>query len=279
VGLSAPTTIRLSGVPDAEPPRLTGPTTQIDVFTSVTYTATEPLPPNSRVVLADLRGERVTLAPGALEAVFSFPTPAKMWRYNDQYTVLIDSLIDFGGNAARPQDAISFTTGDPPPLVPEDGFETATGSTLAGAQILSGSGAPTITGARSIYIPAVNGTLPTGQTETTQLALRLALSPGDTAVRFSYRTVNPSTILGGTYFQMASEGGSITSPMLAADSGQPTAATINGSQVMLGPVTTATFPLSSDASGEVTLIRKLRGSGNLPPRPSPGLIIDDLRAE
>ena len=71
MALSARTTIRLSGVPDAEPPRLTGPTTQIDVFTSVTYTATEPLPPGSRAVLADLRGERVTLAPTGLEAVFA----------------------------------------------------------------------------------------------------------------------------------------------------------------------------------------------------------------
>jgi hypothetical protein len=279
VALSAPTTIRLSGVPDAEPPRLTGPTTQIDVFAPVTFTATEPLPPNTTAVLVDLRGDRLVLAPGALEAVFSFPAPAKMWRYNDQYTLMLDGIIDFGGNLARPDDAISFTTGAPPPLVAEDGFESGTGTTVGGAQVLSGSGAPTITGARSLYIPPVNGTVPTGSSETTQIALRLALSAGDTVVRFSYRTVNPNTILGGSYFLMASEGGLITSPTLPPDSAQPTAATINQSSVMLGPVTTATFPLPSDAAGEIVLTRRLRGSGGLPPRPETGVIIDDLRAE
>ena len=117
----------------------------------------------------------------------------------------------------------------------------------------------------------------------TQLALRLPLNQTDTVVRFSYRSVNPSTV-GGTPpgFLLGSEGGQVTYTTLPSDSGQPTTAMIGQSQVMLGPLMTAQLALPSDAaaSGEITLLRKVPTSGsNLPAPPVTGLIIDDLRAE
>ena len=51
--------------------------------------------------------------------------------------------------------------------------------------------------------------------------------------------------------------------------------------VTVGPVMNAEFALPPDASGEITLLRIVRGSPGvgLPPPPITGLIIDDLRVE
>ena len=79
--------------------------------------------------------------------------PARLLRYSDEYRVTLDGVTDLDGNAPPPTTALTFTTRAPPPLVAEDGFESVTDTTLGGAQVLSGAGAPTIEGARSLYIP------------------------------------------------------------------------------------------------------------------------------
>jgi len=153
--------------------------------------------------------------------------------------------------------------------------------------VLSGSGAPTITGARSLYIPSVPDANPPGRGAMTQLALRIALDSTDTVVRFAYRSVypfNPGAVSAGApYYFLGSEGGPITIPTLGADSGPPVAATIPGQgQVMLGPVMTAEFalPAGAAAAGQLTLVRGVSECCSYMPAPSvPGLIIDDLRGE
>ena len=283
----------LAGVPDVQPPGFESAVfsgSPVDPFTSLALIATEPLPPDTRLALVDLRGERIELAPPStqLTAAFSFiPTQARMWRYDDQYSLLLDGVVDFAGNARPPGGTPpAFATTTAPALVAEDGFESATGAALAGAQVLSGSGAPTIAGARSLYIPSLPQANPPGRNETTQLALRIAVAPTDTVVRFEYRIVNPSTAGSGgsadPYFLLGSEGGQVTNATLLANSGTTTTATIAQMQVSLGPVMTAEFPLPTGAAsaGQLVLVRKARACcGNLPVPPVPGVIIDDLRTE
>jgi len=284
----------LAGVPDVQPPGFESTifmAAPVDPFASLTLIATEPMPPDTRLALVNLRGDRIDIAPPStqLVAAFSFyPAQARMWRYNDRYSLLLDGVVDFADNA-RPPGGTSpaFTTAAPPVLVAEDGFESATGTMLAGTQVLSGTGAPTITGARSLYIPSLPGANPPGRNAMTQLALRIALDATDTVVRFAYRSVNPTGTGAGTaaapYYLLGSEGGAITSPTLGPDSGPAVAAMIPGQgQVSLGPLMTAEFalPAGAAAAGQVTLVRGVRECCASLPAPSiAGLIIDDLRAE
>ena len=274
----------LTGVPDVQPPGFDSTafgSAPLDPFTSLTIVATEPMPLDTRLALVDGRGDRVELAPLVTQstAAFSFaPSAFRMWRYGEQYSIAFDGLVDFAGNAYPPGGGVTLTIAGPPPLIAEDGFESAPGPTLAGAQVLSGTGAPTITGARSLYVPPLGQA--GGRSEMKQFALRIALAVGDTVLRFSYRTVNPSTFP-GSYFLMGSEGGQVVSPSLPSTTESTTTATIPGQgSVLLGPITTAEFALPPDAAGEITLTRSVRAAGSsMPAPPITGLIIDDLRAE
>ena len=275
----------LVGVPDVQPPGFDstafGPA-PLDAFASLTIVATEPMPIDTRLALVNRRGDRIELGPLATQggAAFSFqPSPFKMWRYGEQYSIAFDGLVDFAGNAYPPGGGVTLTIASAPPLVAEDGFESATGSTLAGAQLLTGTGAPIITGTRSLYVPPLPDVLTAGRVQMTQFALRIAVAPGDTVLRFSYREVNPNSFP-GSFFLMGSEGGQVVSPSLPPTQ-STTTATISGTgTVQLGPITTAEFALPPDAAGEVTLTRIVRGAGtSMPAPPVTGLIIDDLRAE
>jgi hypothetical protein len=282
---SADFTMSLKGVPDTVPPVLSSDDngTRIDPFHSMTLTASEPLPEDTRLTLVDLFDAPIVVAPTDLNAaVFTFfPSAGKLWRFDDRYTLMAESLVDFAGNRASA--VFTFTTGSPPPLVAEDGFESATGTTVAGAQVLSGAGAPVISGTRSLYIPSLQAQPGSGWNEATQLALRLALEPGDKVLRFAYRTVNADLSPSQPFYLMASEGGQIVYQMLFATTATTTIATFpGGGQASLGPIMTAEFALPPDAVREIVFTRNLRaccGGGTHPVMTAAGIIIDDLRAE
>src|SRR5262249_32926384 len=150
--------------------------------------------------------------------VTKFMKPTVMLHYATQYFVTASGLADFAGNALIAGNNLTFTTRARPPLAAEDGFESVTDPTFGGVQVLSGAGAPTLTGARSLYIPPTT----TGVTVLQpQLLVRLALAAGDTVVRFNYRAVQIGTI--GTTFpygatwQLGSEGGMIAGQQLPTD--------------------------------------------------------------
>jgi hypothetical protein len=145
--------------------------------------------------------------------------------------------------------------------------------------VLSGTGAPTISGARSLYLAPTSG-IPGGLSW--QFALRVTLNPGDQTLRFSYQSVNP-TSYGGPRFLMASVDGSIvgfTPPVVATPA---TTATLNGSQVTLGPISAAAaYALPPGAAGELVITASPNSGGScggLPAPPTTGMIIDDLRTE
>ena len=273
----------LVGVPDAEPPALSmvsdGDVTE--PFARFSLVGSEPLPRGTSPELISASGDRVSLTTTSTSAfVVSFQSLPTLLRFGERYTFSIAGISDFAGNAAVPAATLGFTTKPAPPLAAPDGFESVAGDTLGGAQILSGAGAPVIDGTRSLYVPPAYDM---ARPRITQLALRLALSPGDTAVRFAYQIVSPELGGGGT-FSLGSVGGTIVASTLPSSSATTTATLPGPVLYSLGPVTTARIPLPPDAAGEVVLALAL------PPVASPscgagfgrgssGIIIDDLQTE
>jgi len=285
IGSSAAATMSLTGVSDTEPPRLTMAGDAADPFASFTVVSSEPLPPAASFVLRAASGETTELSTGGIAGTFItlFQKPAQVLRYATQYNLVTDAITDFAGNAATGLGSLTFTTRALPPLAAEDGFEGVATTTFGGVPVLSGAGAPTITGATSLYIAPVTAF---GTTQP-QLAVRLRLTPGDSVIRFNYRTVNPGVGSGpgfsyGVGFAVGSEGGTFTGPTLPPDaSTATTAATIGGTQVSLGAVMTATFAVPTDATTEVVLTRTHArfNSCGFPLPAIAGIIIDDLRVE
>jgi hypothetical protein len=275
VGMVTSVTTSLAGVPDTEAPRLSLAASP-DPLAPVVVWAAEPLPRGPMPTLISAGGDSVALlAPPSLDPfVWQFSKRARMLRYDDTYSLVIAGIADFAGNEAMTA-STGFTTGAPPPLAPEDGFESVTDTTLGGAEVLSGSGAPVIAGARSLYVPPVTAPTSSGP----RFEVRLPVAAGDTALHFSYRTVNagdPST----ASYRIGSAGGSIVEFTLPGEPVQTTPATINGNAVMLSPLTTIRVPLPGDVGGEIVLQRTVQPPGCTRPFLTvSGIIVDDLRVE
>jgi len=283
---SVPATAVLTGVLDTEGPTLslTAGGDLGDPWTPLWVVASEPLPTTQRApVLRSAGGDIMAFEPqpsggGAFISVLARPT--RMLRFNDQYYVTFDGVTDLMGNAPTSATSQTFTTRPLPPLVAADGFESVSEATLDGARILSGAGAPTITGARSLYLPPAESL---GSASTvTQFALRVPIAVGNTVLRFSYRTVNPGDT-SNVYYVVGSVGGPIGTASLPSDvAGPTTQATIDQIPVTLGPVQTAAIGLPGSTYIEVVFARlasQPMACGGPAPRPVPGVIIDDLHAE
>jgi hypothetical protein len=273
----------LTGVLDVQAPslRLSGGLFT-DPLASFALVASEPLRPSATAVLRAPDGETIAFSAGGMigSYVTLFQKPPLVLRYATRYDIVTDGLADFAGNAA-PDPGLYFFTKPLPPLAAEDGFESLTDATFGGVPVLSGAGAPTITGTKSLYIPPTTS-MPPSQPE---FALRLPVVPTDTVVRFLFRTVRltATSFTYGNAWALGSVGGQVSLPALPSDvPGMATTATIGGTTVMLGPTTTASFALPDGTSSEVVLQRTLVN----PPVCGPplfggisGIIIDDLRVE
>jgi hypothetical protein len=285
-GVSArPATMSLIGYADVNAPGLGFSTadSRIDPFTPFSVMAEEPLPPQTRPALHGSGGDVVALSPAISggDYVMFFAKPSVLLRYGQQYTVDGRGIADFAGNVVSGSGP-SFSTPALPPLVAEDGFESVSDTLLGDAGVIDDRTGATISGARSLWFPPRTDP-PEGAplVPATQFALRLALSPGDTVVRFKYRTVNPGPGPAAT-FAVASVGGTIVTMDLPADDAVVGTATVGMSEVTLGPIATATIALPSDAAGEIVLARIAPpfATCGAPRAPAvAGIIIDDLRAE
>jgi hypothetical protein len=284
LGQQVPATMVLRGVPDAAAPTLTLTASGdlADPWTPLWVVASEPLPERQmQPVLRSASGDVIAFdsqdTPDPFVAVFAKPT--RMLRFGEEYRVTFEGITDLAGNAPLPSAPPMFTTRAPPTLIPGDGFESVTDATLGGAQVLSGDGAPVIAGARSLYIPPAISLGPSGRQ--TQFLVRLSVASGQRVVRFESRTVNPSDA--AVSWIVAGIGGEIETATPAFEAGDPTApATIDGTQVSLGPTKTAEILLRPDARGEVVVARIATQGGRCggpPPPPVPGAIIDNLRVE
>jgi hypothetical protein len=149
--------------------------------------------------------------------------------------------------------------------------------------VLSGSGAPTIAGTRSLYMPPLTS-IPPGTGDVRQLVARLAVDPGDTVLRFSYRIVVPANStasgFGQARYQVASQGGMVISGVPSIITAPTTVATIGSyGDFMVGPLATADIDLSFDVIDEVTFMRIAPGGSGLFSFSVAGMILDDLRLE
>jgi len=272
---SAPMT--LSGVADTVGPVL-GLYTYAnlsDPLTHFTVIASEPLP--QPLVLRGTGDHSIALSPVPAAVGILFEKPKVMLRFGETYAVDVASVTDFAGHPPTVEGSVTFGTREAPPLVAEDGFESLMGdSQLGNTQVVSLMGAPVISGARGLYLYPSSASGMLG----TRFEVRLAVAPGDSVLRFSYRTAS-TTASGGedAEFVVATPGGALVSTVLPA-SGTRTPGRIYVDDVMLGPLTTATIALPADAAGEVVLARasaSLICEGAQPE--AVGVLIDDLRVE
>lgn len=288
-GSSDDVTMSLTGVLDSVAPTLSfAPSGDMtDPLMPFRVLASEPLPTEVQPILRAAGGDEVVLTAEASADGFldTYYKPEVLLRYGEAYRLDISGVRDFAGNAAvgTTTDSLTFTTRPPPPLVAQDGFESVTDATLAGAQVLSGASDPIISGTRSLYVPPAFAM--GASSLTVQIALRLAVSPGDTVVRFTYRYVN-SNGSPTPEFVIARVGGRLLSSVAddPSGNGSGTTATISGNQVTLGPIAAATIKLPADATDEIvfagmTSLGTPSCFGSTPIGSLAGIIIDDLRVE
>jgi hypothetical protein len=285
VASSVAVTASLTGTADTVAPALALTAGDLtDPFTSFSVVSPEPLPTMIYPSLRAAGGDSVVLTAAAPSGGYTsaFNKPSVLLRFGEQYTVDLTGLSDFAGNAAVVQTAggvLTFTTRAAPPLVAADGFESVTGATLGGGQVLSATaGDPTITGTRSLYLPPANLAL---TVPPPMLTLRLGVVPGANALRFSYRLVNPGPVTNMT-FVAASVGGPISTIVPALEGTTTTPMNIAGQAVTVGPVSTATIGLQPGTTDEIVLERAIQwGLRSCGPAylSAPGIIIDDLRTE
>jgi hypothetical protein len=287
-------TMVLSGGPDTDTPTLivedaghafdaltaNGP---VDPFVGAIIDASEPLPATPPPMVISTMGDPLALTPAqdpSVPAAGSFSTPAVLLPYGEAYTVLPNSVVDFAGNVG--QTPTGFATSPEPPLVAQDGFESVTDPTLGGATVISGSGYLVITGGKSLLVPPLAYSL-VPRAAKARLALRLAVPAGATKIRFSYRTVDMSSMESQIALAWASVGQTISHQTIGPANMDMTFSYVLPDQTMvdLGPVKSAELQLGAGTGAEVVFAVMDSGLGcngdELQPRG--GLVIDDLRVE
>lgn len=280
-------TATLVGVPDVTPPTLSVPEGDVDPLVRLSLVASEPLPDTASASLEGAPGgDVVPLSDLEISnqsrAAYAFSVSPNELRYGETYTLQADELTDFAGHALGAP--ISFKTRAAPPLVPEDGFESVTGTMFAGAGVLRGGPLMPISGQTSLMLNTGFGGgfgfLPYDLGPS--VAVRLAVSPGDTVVRFAFQLIAPDPVDQATFdgpVLVGTPGGMVgPSRELSATSFTRTTLPSLG-DIFLSPVSTVEMPLPAGSSGEITFEIVGRTFACMRP-PSPTvLVIDDLRVE
>jgi hypothetical protein len=287
---NVPFTAALAGTADVTPPLLfaTSGVVPADPFETFSVTTSEPLPATATARLSANDGSHVdlepTIVPGDLPLVIGFSKPNVVLPYGKGFVVAVDGLIDFAGHPGAADTPLRLTAFETPPLLPEDGFESApAGQQLGGATVISSGGAlPPITGTRSVYIGAQGAPAPGGIAVGVALRARLMVQPGDKVLRFSYRIIARSPGFGfsggvtlGSVGHSVAESHSIPP---AADSMQTTTLA-DGSVIVSTVIAPMEIALPVDITDDlVVAFETSRLSCGLP-LPPIGLLIDDLRVE
>jgi hypothetical protein len=283
----APTTAEIVGVPDVTPPTFTSLGTAVDPLAGLQLEiSSEPLPRESTASLVSTpHGDKVELGPLPLDllatSVRGFGVPYAL-RHGETYTLVTDHVADYAGN--KPAAPVTFTTRAAPPLVPEDGFESITGTMFGGAGVLRGGPLMPIAGQTSLLLNTGYGGgfgfLPYDLGPS--LSVRLAVAPGDTVIRFEEQLIAPDPIDAAFFagaINFGSVGGIVGSTTNVAGTGFAKVTLPQLGDVYLSPVETLELPLPADAAGEITF--EIVGQiGLCDPPPSPTvLVIDNLRTE
>jgi hypothetical protein len=285
-GFDVAFTAVLNGTPDATPPVLhAAGLDSVTAFDSFGLMASEPMPASATARLTGSAGATIDLTPqvvdGAIPLVVGFSKPNVVLPVGQGYVVAFDGLVDFAGQTDQTA-PLRLTSFPSAPLVPQDGFESATGNELGGALIVAAGQLPAITGTTSLYIGSTGAPL-LGSSVARSLLVRLARPAGSTTLRFSYRVIaaQAQEFFSGTV-GVGSEGrtpGPSSSGFISGTATQPLSA---GAQTLYaGAVGTLEATLPDDAGDEVLVSvapSSLACSGPLQ-APNGGLLIDDLRLE
>jgi hypothetical protein len=274
-------TLTMTGKDDTVGPTFGPDRVDVDPLAPLSLIASEPLGEVSGRLTAG--GEVLVLTPilaaRVLTIGFEKPAPDAL-RYGTSYELgVAPGPTDLAGNPAGPPTKV--VTVAAPPLIPEDGFETA-GSTVGGARVIDASVLPPVSGTRSVLLgprtTALPGLLPPGA-----LTVRLAVSPGDRVVRVALRPLGWNQVFASTYavVQIAVPGGRIARLALPPTETVTTPATVEGRTVYLGDARTAELTLPFGVEGEIVFQARTDAApadcGLLPP--TAGYLIDDLRVE
>ena len=280
-------TASLTGSSDVTPPALRGFSPPPSPFDSFALVTSEPLPATATARLVADDGAVIDLARGIIAdevpMLASFSKPDVVLRAGHAYSISLDGLVDFAGHAdlsGLPLRLVSFTAA---PRVPADGFESATGSVLGGAMVMTAGPLPAIAGTTSLYIGAAN--VPAlDSANGRSLMVRLSRQAGETKLRLSYRSVAALASTGFSgWLRVGSEGataGPFEHWLGAAPADTAEMLTVAGQMVFASPVASKEVMLPADVTDEVLVWITPDSSvcSRFAP-PSAGLLIDDLRLE
>jgi hypothetical protein len=285
-----PFSANIVGGPDVTPPLLFPTSIPASPFQIFSLVASEPLLATSTAHLTGDDGTTIDLEPnivaGDVPLVSGFSGPNVVLPTGVGLTISIDQLVDFAGLHGATDAPLRFVYFPPAPLLPDDGFETVTGTTFGGATVISDGPLPPISAARSVYFGGQSAPAPTGVTVGKELRVRLAVPPGATKLGFSYRLV--SLTAGGGFT------GTVNVGSVGKTSASSFLSTTVGGMLMNGMFTTwpdgqgvwitdtSTFELAlpADVTSEVLVdvepfdpsCRQIAGSLG-------GILLDDLRLE
>jgi hypothetical protein len=275
----------MTGRPDTTPPAFqwywSGP---MDPMRDFDLFATEPLPPNAQVRFEDMSGNVIATFPyyptppaplsGNLSAPIFERHPVVL-AYGATYRLVTSSLTDFAGNRAAP---LEFTTLPTPPLVAQDGFESAAAGSIAGGEIVGGSGGlPAIAGGKSLFVPGRKAGEACQSGSISDMVVRLTIPPVRRQIRWSFRTVMTGS--GGLASRDLSLGSVGGTPGQSAVTGVAPFTTVtlpDGTSASLSAVGTRTMPLPGLAQNELVFAV---GSSCPLTQDVPGVLLDDLVIE
>jgi hypothetical protein len=284
---SGAATAVLVGAPDVTPPTFTSPGAAVDPLAPIVLAASEPLPLGASASLVGApSGDVLPLDGVAIDdpetSLDGFATTDRVLRYGETYTLVTDHVADYAGNA--PAAPVTFTTRAAPPLVPEDGFESVTGTMFAGAGVLRGGPLMPLAGATSLLLNTGYGGgfgfLPYDLGSS--LAVRLAVAPGATVIRFDSQLIAPDPIDAASFvgeIRFGSVGGTVVVSRDVGGVGFVKETLPQLGDIYVSPEKTIDLPLPADATSEITF--EIVGEIDLcmqPPSPTV-LVVDNLRVE
>jgi hypothetical protein len=282
----------LEGAPDITAPSLALPSATVDPMAPLRFAASEPLMDGAVASLVGSRtGDVVALGPvfvsvnlGIDRLISAFAAPNVTLRAQETYTVEVTGATDLAGNPLVLPAAPVFLTAPRFPLVPNDGFESVTGTMFAGAGVLNGGPLMPIEGRTSLLLNTGFGGgfgfLPYDLGPS--LAVRLAVTPGTTLVRFDAQLIAPDPIDQAAFdgvIRAGPEGGPASTSMGVSATGfvKETLPTLG--DVFVSPVEPIEMPVSPNGAAEILFeIKGVTFSCSLPPPPTV-LVVDNLRVE
>lgn len=298
---NGPFTAMVTGVPDVTPPKLLVGGAPASPLVPFDIAVSEPLPLTSAARLLAEDGTAIDLVPEVESGdfIFGFGKPNVVLPTGVGLSLAVDQVVDFAGVHALADPPLRFAYFPTPPLVPQDGFESAGGATLGGATVITaGSGAdggaspdaggvggpPPIAGMRSVYVGGRCAPSPTGTMVATSLSVRLAVPPGATKLVFSYQLVGFDSG-GGLSTSGTVRVGSVGKTPVSVTLNQLNLAVMtpfpwpDGKAVDVSGVATEEVALAPDVTSEVLVeIDPLSICGG-PLGRSDGILLDDLRLE